>query len=50
MDELASDLISLDSVLIGFLFGFWLMRLIMVEKAYEAPAPVSTKPSVTICC
>ena len=43
MDDLTNVSIRLDSILIGFLFVLWLMRLLMVEEPWEAPAPVSTK-------
>ena len=43
MDELTSVSIHLDSVLIGFLFVFWLMRLMMFEETWAASVPVSTK-------
>ena len=43
MDEFTIVSICLRSVLIGFLFVFWLMRLIMVEDTQEAPDPVSTR-------
>ena len=39
MDDLKSVSICLDSVLTGFLFVFWLMRLIMVEDTWKATDP-----------